>query len=358
MATIKTKFAVGLFVIIGFAVIIVAVIWLGMSSYFETGRYYAAYFDESVQGLDKDSPVKYRGVSIGRVDSIGVAPDATLIQVVLKIESGLEPGADMVAQLKSVGITGIMFVELDRKTENEPDLSPLLTFPSKYPVIATKPSDIKKLIASVNEVLDHIKLLDLEGISSKIKATLDHVNRTVEDAQIKNISSDIRSVIGKMERIVDPEKWDRIMASVNALIADSSQTVANVNETVSRVDRLVENNQEKISQGISLANTAMEKVDRLIGTANEVKDIADTVAKIHDAVAKADELLGRGTTLVKETESGFTRLQQSLLISLRNLEQATRSLNRSIEIIADQPSQLIFGQPPPARQVEAGNPSD
>jgi hypothetical protein len=69
------------------------------------------YFDESVQGLDKDSPVKYRGVSIGRVENINVAPDAALIQVVLKIESGLESGIDdIVARLKSVGITGIMFV--------------------------------------------------------------------------------------------------------------------------------------------------------------------------------------------------------------------------------------------------------
>ena len=61
---------------------------------------------------------------MGRVDTIRVAPDATLIEVVLKIETDLKPGDGMVAQLKSVGITGIMFVELDRRAEDEPDRSP------------------------------------------------------------------------------------------------------------------------------------------------------------------------------------------------------------------------------------------
>ena len=140
MASIKTKFTVGLFVIIGLAIAIVTIIWLGKSHYLEEGQYYIAYFDESVQGLDKDSPVKYRGVSIGRVDNIGVAPDATLIKVILKIESSLnleDHLEEIVAELKSVGITGIMFIELERKKDDEPDLSPEITFSSEYPVIAT-----------------------------------------------------------------------------------------------------------------------------------------------------------------------------------------------------------------------------
>ena len=112
MASIKTKLLVGIFVLVGFFIAIIGLIWFGMSGQLEKGRFYIAYFDESVQGLDKDSPVKYRGVSIGRVENIGVAPDAKLIQVVMKIEAGLKNREQLVAQLKSVGITGIMFIRL------------------------------------------------------------------------------------------------------------------------------------------------------------------------------------------------------------------------------------------------------
>ena len=173
MSSIRTNFTVGVFVIIGIAIACIAIFWLGMSSYLEKGLFYAAYFDESVQGLSKDSPVKYRGVAIGRVDSIDVAPDSTLIQVIVKIESGLKPEEHIVAQLKSVGITGIMFIELDKKQPNEPNLSPKINFPTKYPVIATKPSDIKRLFDSVNEVLNILKTLDLQAISDKAKNALD-----------------------------------------------------------------------------------------------------------------------------------------------------------------------------------------
>ncbi|MBU1398714.1 MAG: MCE family protein, partial [Proteobacteria bacterium] len=106
MASIKTKFSVGIFVMLGLFVAFIAIIWLGMSHFFEQGQLYSAYFDDSVQGLAKDSPVKYRGVTIGRVADILVAPDAKLIEVILKIETDMKPDKNIVAQLKSVGITG------------------------------------------------------------------------------------------------------------------------------------------------------------------------------------------------------------------------------------------------------------
>ena len=48
MASIKTKFAVGLFVIFGFAITFAAVIWIGMADYFEKGQHYAAYFQDTL----------------------------------------------------------------------------------------------------------------------------------------------------------------------------------------------------------------------------------------------------------------------------------------------------------------------
>ncbi|OQX10075.1 MAG: hypothetical protein BWK80_46115 [Desulfobacteraceae bacterium IS3] len=169
MASNKTAFAVGLFMTAGLAVAVTAVIWLGMSDYFEKGRMYVSYFDESVQGLDKDSPVKYRGVAIGRVKSVGLAPDATLIEVVMTIERDVKLETDMFAQLKSVGITGIMFIEIDRKKEGDPDFRQAISFRSKYPVIATKPSGVKMFMDGMDEVLKLIAELDTKGISGKAR---------------------------------------------------------------------------------------------------------------------------------------------------------------------------------------------
>lgn len=319
IASIKTKLMVGIFVLIGFAVATTAVIWLGMSSYFEKGLRYVAYFDESVQGLDKDSPVKYRGVPIGRVESIKVAPDATLIEVVMQIEEGLKPEehrGDVVAQLKSIGITGIMFVEIERKKANEPDLAPPINFSAKYPVIATKPSGIKKLLQGIDDVVNQFKALNFGSISSKLEAILDTTNRAVKDLQLKRLSSDMRSSLDKVKKTM--ESVEKTNTSFNTLVDNTNRTVSSIYSVV----------------------------------AENKKGIAEVISGLRRSMKNADRLLANGAALVKDTEEGLYSFQQQLNISLQNLENATGELNSLLKRVSDQPSQLIFGEPPPARTVE------
>ena len=332
MASIKTKFRVGLFVIIGLAVAAIAFIWLGMSHYFEKGQYYLAYFDESVQGLDKDSPVKYRGVSIGRVENIGVAPDAKLIQVVMKIEAGLKNREQLVAQLKSVGITGIMFIEMDQKAGDEPDLSPKVSFPSKYPVVATRPSGIKTFVESIGDLLKQLKGFDTEGISENFKAALDTINKAVEDAKIDGIATDIRSSLAQLEKILDPKKWENVLGSIetagqsfNALVINADRTVTGINDAINKIDGDIE--------GIG---------DGLRGA----------IAEFKDAMGNVNQFIESGSSLIMHTDGRLSGLERHLLVSLRNLERASGNLNRLLEIVADRPSLLIFGDQPPPREIE------
>jgi phospholipid/cholesterol/gamma-HCH transport system substrate-binding protein len=132
MAKQTTNLIIGLFVILGFLLGVVAIIWVGATSYFQKGATYVSYFDESVQGLQVDSSVKFRGVDVGRVETIRVAPDNRLIGVVMKINMRDNLQKNAVAQLKAAGITGIMFVELDLKKPGEPDLSPKIDFQVQY----------------------------------------------------------------------------------------------------------------------------------------------------------------------------------------------------------------------------------
>ena len=74
MARQKTNLIIGLFVILGVVMGVVAIIWVGATSYFQKGVTYITYFDESVQGLQVDSSVKFRGVDVGRVESYPGGP--------------------------------------------------------------------------------------------------------------------------------------------------------------------------------------------------------------------------------------------------------------------------------------------
>lgn len=339
MATFQTKFFVGIFLVVGFAIAVIGIIWLGMSHYLEKGLLYTAFFDESVQGLENDSPVKYRGVSVGRVTRIDVAPDATLIQVILKIEKELRLEEDMVAQLKSIGITGIMFIEISRKSPDEPDLSPPLTFPVKYPVLSTKPSGIKRFIEGVNEVLDRLKVLDLTVVSQKINLTLDQIRQTVEDARIGEISKEIRSTFERLEKILDASKWHQLIAaiqkaslsfdafSINAdkTVSNFNKTLAGFNKTIAKVNKILQDNEKGIHQ-------AVLDVDRVLKRANG--------------------LFKDGSGLIRNTDERISSLQHQFTVTLKNIETAVENLNRFLELISDNPSQLFFGGPPPAKRVK------
>jgi phospholipid/cholesterol/gamma-HCH transport system substrate-binding protein len=325
MASQKTKFIVGLFLVAGISIALLAFIWLGMSRYFEKGRYYVTYFNESVQGLDKDSSVKYRGVSVGRVVSIGVAPDSKLVKVVLKIETGMALDTNIVAQLKSVGITGGVFVELDQKKKDEPDLSPPLSFPSEYPIVASKPSDLSQIFKGIDEVINKIKGLDLEGISEKVKSNLDTIEKTVQEANVKGVSRKLEGTLDQLHRILDSQQWDKIIASTQATVQAANEffvkgnaTLTHVEDAFAQVRGVIADNQQAIQQALKNVNTAIERTASLATGADET----------------------------------FSYMRRNLLVSAQNLEKASENLNRLLEVLARQPSQLVFGEPPPRRTME------
>jgi phospholipid/cholesterol/gamma-HCH transport system substrate-binding protein len=332
MPSQRTKLIVGLFLSGGIGLLLVAVIWLGTTRYLEKGRFYVTYFNESVQGLDKDSPVKYRGVPIGRVVEISVAPDSKLIKVVLKIESGQTLGPDMVAQLKVVGITGAMFVELDQKKPGEPDRSPKLTFPSEYPIVASKPSEIEELLRGVDEIMSNIKSFDMAGISDRVKGNLDKIEMAIVDLDVKGLSKKTQSSLDNFNRILDNQKWDRILASADSSAQSLNELLARANTTVERADKVL----------AQVEGITVESRDKITAALDDFKR----------AMGNANLVLEKGIVLLNNSDSTLFSLRQHLLVTAQNMERTSENLNRLSDLLAAQPSQLFFREPPPPRKIE------
>lgn len=333
MASQKSKFAVGIFLTSGIVIGVLIFIWLGMSRYLERGQFYVTYFNESVQGLDLGSPVKYRGVTIGRVESLQVAPDAKLIEVVMKIESDQTLGADVVAQLAAIGITGTMFVELDRKREDEPDVSPPLEFPAKYPVIPSKPSNISKLMEGIDDMLKRINALDLKAISKKTENTLDAISQAVADANLKGISSSAQRFLHNLEHALAKDRWDRILSSLE-------EAAQSLNIVMSKADR-----------SLDITESSLAKVDDILSENQEL--IKATIHDLRLAAENAKRLMEEGAVLVEDSGEAFSRLERHLLDIARNLERASANVERMTERAADNPSQVLFGEPPAPREVQS-----
>jgi len=137
---------------------------------------YKVYMDESVSGLNIESPVKLNGFEIGTVRGISIDrknPDR--IEVLLQVTEGTPLRADHVAILGSQGITGLKYIEISRD-ENAKNGGGALPMDSDgYRILPAGKSLLKKL----EETADNL--------SEKIDATLARVNLLFSDDNLANI---------------------------------------------------------------------------------------------------------------------------------------------------------------------------
>jgi phospholipid/cholesterol/gamma-HCH transport system substrate-binding protein len=199
----SSKLLIGLFVITGIIIGAIIIIWAGASDLFMKGSTYVSYFDESVQGLQNDSAVKYRGVEIGKVESIKVAPDYRLIEVVMKINLSGDLQKQTFSQLRTTGITGIVFIELDRIRPGEKVDFQTVNFKNNYPIIPSRPSDITRLLADANAIMASIKEIDFKGISDQLKNTTRAIETFLAGKHTNNIMGNLDSSSARIDQSME-----------------------------------------------------------------------------------------------------------------------------------------------------------
>ena len=228
---------VGLFVITGVFIGAAAIVWVGAANYFQKGARYVTYFDESVQGLQVDSRVKYRGVDVGSVERIGVAPDQRLVEVVIKIDLEGDVENNMVTQLKAAGITGIVFVELDRHYHDEQAFLPPAGMKTDYPVIPSQPSQTKQMLSSIDRIMDMIVQVDLKGISDQIRLTSRSIETFFTNKEMTNIVRNLDTTTAALERSL--QRIDRIFAEgkVDSILSTVEQGLGEARQGVGEVGK-------------------------------------------------------------------------------------------------------------------------
>lgn len=311
MARQTSKFLIGLFVTVGFLIGVTAIIWLGATRYFKKGATYVSYFDESVQGLKVDSSVKYRGVEAGRVKSIKVAPDDRLVEVVMKIYLKDVIRPDTVAQVSLSGLSGTSFVSLSPGTPEELKQSPKLTFPVRYPLIPSRPSEMKVILSALDETLGGMKQLDLKGISEQLKSTAKTVNTAFSDRRINTIMNDLQSTAENLDRT--SRRIDEIVAGghIGKMLADTRETVRQAREAIDEAKVLIA----------------------------ELRDDLKAM-KLRQTGRHADQL-------VEGLDSRTRVITGEVRSTLDNIRRVTERLDTLIERLNESPSDLIWSKPPP-----------
>ena len=104
---------VGIFVIIGLLCIAYMAVNLGNMGFIGENTYSLYGKFNTVSGLRVGNPVNMLGLEIGRVEKFTMDQENQVVQVEFKINKGVEVYDDAIASVKTEGLIGDKFVEID-----------------------------------------------------------------------------------------------------------------------------------------------------------------------------------------------------------------------------------------------------
>ncbi|NBQ57997.1 MAG: MCE family protein [Opitutaceae bacterium] len=303
----KTKVSpaiVGAFALGAFALGIVVLLAFGGVNFFSKPQRFVVYFDESIHGLDLGSPVKLRGVRVGRVADLTVRYDERKNHsvVVVTCEFSRNTLTDFQGALINVAERG----ELQTLKEFPADAR---TTELKYVVVPAVPSAISEFQASASEILSKVRKIDFDGLSVELKTLLATTRRQVDGLDLKGVSS----------------QWQRTGAAVETLASSPELKNAFVNLNATLVD----------------LRTTLAKLDGQVTTAG---------ADVHATLGKAQEAL-QNFNATALTLRSFINAQQGLGEgageAFGKLSEAADAVQRLADFLERNPNALLTGKKAP-----------
>jgi len=321
MAVGTNRWKLGLFVIIGLALALTALVVLGARNWSDKTTQYLSFFDESVQGLDVGSPVKFRGVTIGRVSAIDVAVDHRHVQVTSELfvdqlgrlglgavtqgERSPSIPKHLRVQVAQAGITGVKFIQLDY-FDGSGYPTPVLPFKTPPNTIPSTPSTMKNLEDSVVRAANQFPDIAAALLSSiaKLNALMDQVEEQHLPSRASGALTEASSAMGELKKQLQDLR-------AAELSARAEQNLNQFGQTLQRVDGLVQRleSDEGLMRSAERAAGSLNEVARgaqSVGpefelTLREVKSAARSIRRFTDALERDPDMLlkGRATAVAR-----------------------------------------------------------
>jgi len=253
------KFKIGLFVVASILLGMGLLIWLGASRYFQRSQDVVAYFSETVQGLERDSPVKYRGVTVGRIKSMRMAPDARHIEVVMSLDEKFTITEDLGVQIGLLGLTGQRYLEMDRFGPSARKEPIELNFKPPYPLVTTYPSDIREIGTALDSLLRKANAIDIQKIADHVLRVASKLDGALDDPKAENLGADAgdalreikeaaRKINVEITRMQPARKFSTTMDKATEFLDEAAKTARSTEKFIYRTDNNLNLLSQKLNQ--------------------------------------------------------------------------------------------------------------
>ena len=361
-------FRLGLFVLVALAMLVAAVAVLGGHEWFKKGIEFETYINESVQGLDIGSPVKYRGVQVGKVTEIDfvlgqyvLPPDArdrfagtVLVRMSLeprkllpevddvddapevlqrRIEAGLR------VRIASMSIAGPSYLEADYVTGRgaPPPMEIAWTPRSLY--IPSSPSTSTQVVSAVERLASQLENVQIDVLMTDLNKLVANVDTVVRQADIPTVSKEVTALASELRQT--NTQLQTALTDVPSLIGktqsflDQAQSVMG-DPNVAKI----------LAESVELAARLRQSADRINTLLSDAR-----VEQILDGLAAAAQQAGPAASDLRQTVGTLQRTLQSAGRDLNTITATLRTVAANLDSVAqearDNPSRMIFSKPPP-----------
>jgi phospholipid/cholesterol/gamma-HCH transport system substrate-binding protein len=292
--------AVGAFVLLVTLVGALFIYWYSDSRDHKTFRRYEIYFDGSVSGLERGAAVRYLGVGVGRVQQLHIDPrDPGRVQVIVDIDSSTPISDKTLAELQLQGVTGLLFIDLQRMRPNVAVPPPVPGI--EYPVIRSTRSRFDVFLARLPDVL------------ASAGEVVDRAARVLSDQNITAITHSLSNIDKASEGL------PKTLRDVNALVAELRGATIDLAASAKGARQVVD-----------------QAGPEVVASFQRVRVVTDNLANATDQIQK---LIGDNRQDLRSfTRDGLPELER-LLREGRAAAQELRELSASLK---ENPSQLLY----------------
>ena len=285
----------GVFVVVVTALLALLALWLTRDNV--ERHLYEMSTSQTISGLQPQAAVRFRGVPVGKVESIGFDEKVKgNVLIVVSIDRAAPVTASTFAAVASQGVTGLGFIQLDDNGESTQRLTPNDDDPPRIPL---QPSTLDKLLKQSQTIF------------------VTRLNQVLSDENQKAVNvavTQLAEAAGSINRVA--KGLEPTVAALPALTRDSTAT--------------------------------------LLAVKNASTQVAATAERLNAKGGALDKLTQGGTALAAGIETFSAATLPKLSEVADETARTMRQLRRTVSAVDDNPQSLIFGNGP--RQPGPGEP--
>lgn len=315
--------AAGAFVLCVTALLLALASWLARDT--KLRDVYELSTRESITGLSPQAAVRYRGVPVGKVETITFDTQVKgNVLVRLAIDSNAPLTKATYATLGFQGVTGLAYVQLDEDGDSK---EPLLTSSAQPARIPLRPS----LFSSLSDQGTKL-LMQVEDTSKLVNEFLSKDNQKVVIGAVQSLSDSaakVGAMSQRMQTIVDaqlgPQRTD-----IPALVKDTRGTMAALQTTAGELNKTAQ----------EFSKTAQETTRAVSATSGAFNSLS---TRVMEKGGVLDQVSSGSAALSATAQSFNASTLPRVTRAADDTAKTARSLNNVANNLSDNPQSLIYG---------------